>query len=108
MLDSVFAQTWTNYEVIVADDGSTDGTGDVLATYGDRIRVVTQQNSGPGTARNLGIELARGEYLAFLDSDDVWFPWTLASYARAIHDYGQPTIIAGDKADITETPSGDG
>ena len=52
-LDSVFAQTWTNYEVIVADDGSTDGTGDVLATYGDRIRVVTQ-NSGPGRSPQSG------------------------------------------------------
>jgi glycosyltransferase involved in cell wall biosynthesis len=76
-LDSVFAQTFTDYEVIVVDDGSTDGTAAMVASYGGRVRYFQQQNKGPGAARNLGAQHATGEYLAFLDSDDLWFPWTL-------------------------------
>jgi glycosyltransferase involved in cell wall biosynthesis len=73
----VLAQTLPPLEVIVVDDGSTDATPAVLAAYGDRIRVIRQKNSGVAVARNAGIAAARGEYLAFLDSDDVWFPQKL-------------------------------
>lgn len=71
-IDSALAQT--PLEVIVVDDGSTDDTLDVLARYGDRIRVVRQANQGVAGARNAGMGVARGELLAFLDSDDVFFP----------------------------------
>ena len=73
-IDSALAQTRPALEVIVVDDGSTDGTRELLAEYGGRIRVLSQQNQGVAAARNAGIGAANGEYLAFLDSDDAWYP----------------------------------
>ena len=73
-IDSVLSQTFLDYEVIVVDDGSTDNTKDVLRRYGDKIRYMYQPNSGVGAARNAGVRSAVGEWLAFLDSDDIWLP----------------------------------
>jgi glycosyltransferase involved in cell wall biosynthesis len=73
-VESVLAQTYQPLEVIVADDGSTDGTGGELARYGDRIRYLHQENRGVPAARKPGIRAATGEYVAFLDSDDLWAP----------------------------------
>ncbi len=73
-LESVFCQTWADREVIVVDDGSNDGTGELLESYSGKIRFVRQENRGPSAARNHGIELSRGEFVAFLDSDDLWLP----------------------------------
>jgi glycosyltransferase involved in cell wall biosynthesis len=77
-LASVFAQTYTDYEVIVVNDGSTDDTAAVLARFGDRIRVITQSNRGLSAARNAGVRASTGEYVAFLDDDDEWMPEKLA------------------------------
>jgi hypothetical protein len=97
-LESVFAQEFTDYEVLVVDDGSTDDTPAVLARYGERVRGLRQENQGQGTARNLGIQHATGSYVVFLDSDDVWFPWTLATYRQALDVYGGPSMVMGAHA----------
>ncbi|NLF42696.1 MAG: glycosyltransferase family 2 protein [Bacteroidales bacterium] len=73
-VDSVLEQTYRNYEIIVVDDGSTDNTKEVLLPYRDKIRYIYQDNKGVSTARNTGILKANGELIAFLDSDDEWFP----------------------------------
>ncbi|RLQ20386.1 glycosyltransferase [Seongchinamella sediminis] len=77
-IDSALAQTYSQREVLVVNDGSTDSTAEVLAGYGDAIRVLSQSNGGLCSARNLGIKNARGEFLAFLDADDYWLPEKLA------------------------------
>jgi glycosyltransferase involved in cell wall biosynthesis len=79
-LTSISGQTFADFEVIVVDDGSTDGGPDVVAGHRDsRVRLLSQQNSGPGAARNRGVEQSHGALLAFLDADDEWLPHYLAS-----------------------------
>ena len=73
-IDSILWQTYSDRELIVVDDGSTDGTCDRLASFGERIQVIRQANQGPSAARNAGIRAARGKFIAFLDSDDEWLP----------------------------------
>ena len=71
-LNSILAQTYGSLEIIVADDGSTDGTAALVASYGDRVRYVWQPNAGPAAARNLGLTVVQGDVVAFLDQDDLW------------------------------------
>jgi len=71
-LDSILAQTYRPLEIIVADDGSSDGTAAVARSYGDQIHYLWQRNAGPWSARNLGLSAVRGEFVGFLDADDLW------------------------------------
>jgi len=83
-IDSVLDQSYCPIEVIVVDDGSTDATRNVLQSYGDRIRYIQQENSGPSVARNNGVSMSNGELIAFLDSDDTWKPTKIAGQVRMI------------------------
>lgn len=90
-IDSVLAQRYAPFELIVVDDGSTDGTWSVLQRYGDRIRAVRQPNGGLPVARNTGLQLARGEFIALMDHDDLCMPERLAvqvAFLRAHPDVG--------------------
>lgn len=86
-VDSVLRQTYRNFEIIVVDDGSTDNTKEVVSQYASEpLKYVFQKNNGPSAARNTGIKLARGEYIAFLDSDDLWDPCKLEVQLSAFCD----------------------
>jgi glycosyltransferase involved in cell wall biosynthesis len=76
-LESIFRQDWPALQVIVVDDGSTDNTPGLIASYGSKIEYAWQPNQGPGKARNRGLEMARGSVITFLDSDDLWLPQKL-------------------------------
>ncbi len=73
-LESILNQSYRPLEIVVADDGSSDNTVAVVARYGTRVRYLWQPNSGPAAARNLGLSTALGEFVAFLDADDLWHP----------------------------------
>lgn len=103
-IDSILEQSYRDYELIVCDDGSEDGTPSILARYGSRIRVVTTRRVGPGAARNAAAAVAHGRYLSFLDSDDLWMPWTLecvdavlASASAQTSVYLRPRYVPGEE-----------
>lgn len=77
-IDSVLAQTENDFELIIVDDGSTDATLAILETYGDRLTVLRQQNSGHAAARNAAAKISRGHWIAMIDADDLWHPEKLA------------------------------
>jgi glycosyltransferase involved in cell wall biosynthesis len=102
-LDSVLAQSFTDYELVVCDDGSTDGTLAILDSYGDRLRLVRQENRGVAAARNRAAESARGELLAFLDHDDLWEPEMLATLVPLLRDDPTLGLVYSDAHVIDKT-----
>jgi glycosyltransferase involved in cell wall biosynthesis len=95
-LESVFAQTYTNYEVIVVNDGSpdTEEFEKVIAPYLSRIHYLKQENLGASVARNAGVKAARGEFIAFLDADDLWMPNYLEAQVNFIRERGADLVCA--------------
>jgi glycosyltransferase involved in cell wall biosynthesis len=104
-IDSVLPQWYTNTEIIVVDDGSTDGTGLVAQNYGGRVRYIRRKNGGIGAARNTGVEHAHGSLLAFLDADDLWTPEKLALQLAVMAAQPDVDLVFGH---VVQFQSGDG
>jgi glycosyltransferase involved in cell wall biosynthesis len=95
-LDSVLAQSFTDFELILVNDGSTDGSASVIAGFNDdRIRYFERPNGGASVARNFGIAKAQSNYVTFLDADDYWYPDFLQEMFGAINRFGDEKIFAG-------------
>lgn len=97
-LNSILAQDYTNYQVVLVDDGSVDNSGaicDAYANQDSRIQVLHQENHGVSYARNAGMSIAAGAYLYFLDSDDWISPETLSVYVQALHKYDGDVVVGG-------------
>lgn len=94
-IDSTLAQTHAVLEVVVVDDGSTDGTFERLDRREGYVVCMRQDNQGPAAARNAGARAARGEWIAFLDADDGWLPHKIARQLQAAHDEGAAAVFCG-------------
>jgi glycosyltransferase involved in cell wall biosynthesis len=91
-IENIFQQSYDRIEIIVVDDGSTDDTCSVLKSYGNRIRWAAQQNAGPAAARNRGIGMAKGEIIAFQDSDDAWHPTKIERQVSLMQRAGESVV----------------
>jgi len=95
-VQSVLDQTYQRLEVIVVDDGSTDATKDILREFNGHIRYCYQENRGPSAARNIGITSARGDYICFLDADDIWMPNKLEVQLAFMEHYDNISLVFSD------------
>jgi glycosyltransferase involved in cell wall biosynthesis len=93
-VDSAWAQQWAPREVIVINDGSTDATAAVARSYGDRIVYLEQENLGQGAARNAGLAIAQGAYIAFLDADDYWKPEFLVACVEFLRTHAEAIAVS--------------
>jgi glycosyltransferase involved in cell wall biosynthesis len=105
-IDSALAQSYPSLEVIVVNDGSTDATAEVLRRYGERIKVIERPNSGIAVSRNIGVAAAKGEYLAFLDSDDAWVPAMIECTVAALDD-NRDCVLAYTNCAVIDSDGGD-
>lgn len=94
-IESILRQSVSVDEIVVVDDGSIDDTEARIATYGDSVRYIRQQNAGASAARNTGIRAASGDWIAFLDSDDSWHPQKIQKQLRALHESGASACCTG-------------
>lgn len=95
-LDSILSQHYPNLEIIVVDDGSSDGSAENAEAYGSPVTVIRQKNQGPAAARNRGVRESHGEYLAFLDGDDVWLPGKLLAQMEYFASHKDVGIVYGN------------
>ena len=102
-LDSVLSQTYPRKEIIVIDDGSTDSTPQSLEAYNSTVRSIRQENAGAGAARNAGVKAASGDYIAFLDADDLWLPEKLDVQMRIAEKHPESALIACDGVRFDDT-----
>jgi glycosyltransferase involved in cell wall biosynthesis len=93
-LDSVFGQTRRAHEVIVVVDGSTDASADIVRGYGDAVRFIRQANAGPSAARNAGLSVAGGQYVALLDADDYWLPEFLQTCVSFLQSHPDAAAVS--------------
>ena len=91
-LDSALNQTRPPMEVVLIDDGSTDDSAAIAESYGDRVRVLRQENTGESVARNRGIDEAAGDWIAFLDADDRWEPERLGVFAESVEQFPEDVV----------------
>ena len=104
-IKSVLAQTCADFELLVIDDGSTDGGADIVAVFDDsRLRLIRKANSGVSITRNLGIELAHGEWVAFLDADDWHHPRYLESLLMAHNKFPEADTLGADFINLPDGP----
>ncbi len=101
-IDSVFGQTYSNIEIVVVDDGSTDDTRERLKSYSDIIKYVYIDNGGPARARNVGMEMATGEYVAFLDSDDLYYPYKIKMQAEFLEKHADVAMVSSEFSAISD------
>lgn len=115
-VESVLSQSYSNIEIVVVNDGSKEDVHDFLNKYENRIKYIYKENGGPASARNIGVEIAKGEYIAFLDSDDLWLPnklelqiqemerfnavWSCSDYQNFGQDESIIPMIAGQEKPI--------
>jgi glycosyltransferase involved in cell wall biosynthesis len=94
-VDSVLNQTFGDFELLAVDDGSTDRSPEILKSYGSKLKFIQQCNQGPEVARNTAAALAQGEYLVYLDSDDVFLPFALETFDKVIRATDSPPLLLG-------------
>jgi glycosyltransferase involved in cell wall biosynthesis len=101
-IDSALAQTYKDYEIIVVDDGSTDDTRDVVAQYGSKVLYFFQHNQGLSPARNLTLSKASGEFIAYLDADDMWYPQKLERQVAFLDTHPECGLVHSEVSVIDE------
>ena len=96
-INSVISQNFESIEILVIDDGSTDGTAEFLTSLSLPITVITKSNGGVSSARNTGIKASKGKYVAFLDSDDLWLPGKLAAQVDFLNNHPEIPLVYTDQ-----------
>lgn len=92
-INSVLGQTYSYYEIIIINDGSTDGTEKIVKQFSNRIIYIKQRNKGISAARNAGIRKAKGEFIAFLDADDIWMPAKLEKQIDYLNSHPDVDVV---------------